>query len=285
MKLISYLRDAEPRTALYTNGQLLDLNDTDPEIPSTMRELLARGIPMLERCTAVAGQSQPEPAESYQLLPPVPDPRKIICVGLNYRDHAQEMGSPLPDEPVIFNKFPTALAAHEAPIRIPRVTDQVDYEGELVAVIGQGGRRIPANNALWHVAGYCCGHDVSARDWQKQKPAGQWLLGKSFDTFAPLGPALVTADEVDDPGQLEVELRINGEVMQHSNTSQFIFPLPELIAYVSQVCTLEPGDLIFTGTPPGVGMARKPPRYLAEGDTVEVEIERVGLLRNHVICE
>jgi len=161
----------------------------------------------------------------------------------------------------------------------------VDYEAELVVVMGRGGRRIAESEAMSHVAGYLCSNDVSARDWQKGKPAGQWLLGKSFESFAPIGPWLVTADEVPDPGNLRIRLRLNGRLMQDSNTSQLIFPIPRLIAYVSEVCTLEPGDLLFTGTPAGVGMARKPPVYLKPGDVVEVEIDRLGVLRNPVIAD
>ena len=153
-----------------------------------------------------------------------------------------------------------------------------------MVVIGRGGRHIPKQQAREHIAAYCCGNDVSARDWQLRKPGGQWLLGKSFDTFAPIGPPLVTADEIPDPGHLAIQLRLNGRVMQDSNTAQFIFAVDELVAYVSQVCTLAPGDLIFTGTPPGVGFARKPPVFLKPGDVVEVEIEKLGVLRNPVVA-
>ncbi len=212
-------------------------------------------------------------------------PQKIICVGLNYADHAAESGAKVGDEPVIFNKFPTALAAHGDPIRLPKVGADVDYEAELVAVIGVGGKNISRGAALDHVAGYACGHDVSARDWQKDKPGGQWLLGKSFDGFAPLGPELVTADEVGNPHELDIRLRLNGQVMQDSNTSQLIFCVDVLVSYISQVCTLLPGDLIYTGTPPGVGMARKPPVLLTAGDVVAVEIEKIGVLRNPVALE
>ena len=168
---------------------------------------------------------------------------------------------------------------------LPKLSQEVDYEAELVAVIGRGGRHIPRDAALDHVAGYCCGHDVSARDWQLRKPGGQWLLGKSFDSFAPFGPELVTSDEVGDAGNLRIQLRINGRTMQDSTTAQLIFSVAELVAYVSGVCTLAPGDVIFTGTPAGVGVARKPPVFLQAGDTVEVEIERLGLLRNRVVAE
>ncbi len=198
---------------------------------------------------------------------------------------ARETGKELPPEPVIFSKFGTAVAAHGDPIVLPRASNKVDYEAELVAVIGRGGRHIPKETALDHVAGYCCGHDVSARDWQTGKPGGQWLLGKSFDGFAPFGPELVTADEVGDSGNLRIQLRINGRTMQDSSTSQLIFSVAELVAYVSGVCTLRTGDVLFTGTPSGVGVARKPPVYLQPGDVVEVEIERIGVLRNAVVAE
>ena len=192
---------------------------------------------------------------------------------------------PPPPEPVVFNKFPTAVAAHNDPIVLPRVSSAIDYEAELVAVIGIGGRHIPQNQALEHVAGYCPGHDVSARDWQLEKPSKQWLLGKTFDTFAPFGPELVTSDEVGDPGQLRIAFRLNGQTLQDSSTRQLIFSVAELIAYISQICTLVPGDVIFTGTPPGVGFARKPPILLKAGDVAEVEIERLGVLRNPVVAE
>jgi len=214
----------------------------------------------------------------------VPDPEKILCIGLNYADHARETGKAIPTEPVVFCKLPTALSRHEAPIVLPKVSTKVDLEAELVVVIGRGGRDIPEAKAREHIAGYTCGNDVSARDWQIEKPGGQWLLGKSFDTFAPVGPWLVTADEIADPGSLAVESRLNGGVFQSSNTLEFIFPVEQLDAYVSQVCTLKTGDLIFTGTPPGVGVAKKPQVFLAPGDVVEIEIESVGLLRNPVVA-
>jgi 2-keto-4-pentenoate hydratase/2-oxohepta-3-ene-1,7-dioic acid hydratase in catechol pathway len=204
---------------------------------------------------------------------------------LNYADHARETGKEPPPEPVLFSKFATAVSAHGRPIVLPRVSQEVDYEAELVVVIGRGGRHIPRERAFEHVAGYAVGHDVSARDWQQRKPGGQWLLGKSFDTFAPFGPELVTADEVGDISNLRIQLRLNGKTMQDSTTAQLIFGVDALIAYISQVCTLTPGDVIFTGTPPGVGAARKPPVFLRPGDVVEVEIERVGLLRNPVVGE
>ncbi len=215
----------------------------------------------------------------------MPDPRKIICIGLNYRDHAAESGVPVPPEPILFSKYPTTLIGHLDRIVLPRVSQEVDYEAELVIVIGRGGKHIRAQQARDHVGGYTVGHDVSARDWQLHKPAKQWMAGKTFDTFAPTGPELVTPDEVPDPHNLGIRLRLNGQTMQDSSTSRLIFGVDELIAYLSKIVTLEPGDLIFTGTPPGVGMARKPPVWLQPGDVVEVEIDHLGTLRNTVVAE
>src|SRR5262245_10532244 len=282
MKLLTYLSDTGPRVAALRDGACVDLNRADPQVPVGMKDLLAQGPEGLRRAVQALAAGQPLPATGLKLLAPVPDPQKVICVGLNYADHAKESGAAIPGEPVIFCKFPTAVAAHQQPIVLPPVSKCVDYEAELVVVIGRGGRNIPRERVPQHVAGYTCGHDVSARDWQMHKPGGQWLLGKTFDTFAPFGPHLTTADEVPDPNALAIALRLNGQVMQQSSTAQFIFKVDELVAYVSQVCMLSPGDVIFTGTPPGVGFARKPPVYLKPGDVCEVEIERLGVLRNAV---
>ena len=285
MRLVTYRSTSGPRVAGVREDKYVDLNRADPQVPRCMKSLLAQGPAGLRRAGATLESGAAPLPEPVDLLPPVLHPEKVICVGVNYADHARESGMQPPQEPVIFNKFPTTVRAHGEPIVLPRLTSEVDYEAELVVVIGSGGRNVPEQRALEHVAGYCCGNDVSARDWQKGKPGGQWLLGKSFDSFAPFGPALVTADEVPDPGNLTIRLRLNGHVMQDSSTSQLIFPVPRLIAYVSGVCTLAPGDLIFTGTPPGVGAARRPPVFLKPGDTVEVEIERLGVLRNPVVAE
>ena len=220
--------------------------------------------------------------EKMTFLPPVTRPSKILCVGLNYADHAKEFGDPIPAEPVFFCKANSTLTSHGAPIVIPKVSRRIDYEAELVVVIGKEGRDIPVSEALSFVAGYACGNDVSCRDWQKEKPGGQWFLGKSFDSFAPVGPAMVTADEIPNPNALTIQSRLNGRVMQSSTTAQFIFPVETLISYVSRVMTLFQGDLIFTGTPGGIGDRRTPPVYLTAGDVIEVEIERVGILSNPV---
>ncbi|MBW3596257.1 MAG: fumarylacetoacetate hydrolase family protein [Planctomycetes bacterium] len=286
MQLATYQSDSGPRVAGVRDDGYVDLSSADPQLPAAMSELLALGREGLERTRRAVQSGAPLSADRpIKLLAPVPRPGKVICVGLNYADHAAESGAAPPEEPVIFNKFPTSVCGHEDPIVLPRLSEQVDYEAELVVVIGEGGRHIPEERALEHVAGYCCGHDVSARDWQLGKPGRQWLLGKTFDTFAPFGPHLVTADEVGDPGDLGIRLRLGGRTMQDSSTRQLIFSIPKLLAYISSVCRLEPGDVLFTGTPPGVGMARKPPVFLQPGDVVEVEIDRLGTLRNPVTAE
>jgi 2-keto-4-pentenoate hydratase/2-oxohepta-3-ene-1,7-dioic acid hydratase in catechol pathway len=284
VRLVTYLQNGAARLGGIRDGGYVDLNEADPSLPASLKPLLALGPGGLRQAADALARGRLVDPHSVQLLAPVPDPQKVICVGLNYADHARESGQTPPAEPVIFCKFPTAVAAHGQPIVLPAVSQQVDYEAELVLVVGRGGRNIRKSEARSHIAGYCPGHDVSARDWQLRKPGGQWLLGKSFDTFAPFGPALVTADEINDPGQLRIQLRLNGRTMQDSSTSQFIFNVDELLAYVSQVCTLEPGDVIFTGTPPGVGAARKPPVFLQPGDEVEIEIDGLGVLRNPVVA-
>jgi 2-keto-4-pentenoate hydratase/2-oxohepta-3-ene-1,7-dioic acid hydratase in catechol pathway len=285
MRLVSYQSPTGPRVAAVRGDEYVDLAEADPAIPTTMNEFLAGGRSLLDRAAKAIQRGSGIARDKVRLLAPAPTPQKVFCVGLNYADHARETGKEAPPEPVIFNKFVTAVSAHEDAIVLPKLSREVDYEAELVAVIGRGGRHIPRESALDHVAGYCCGHDVSARDWQLRKPGGQWLLGKSFDSFAPFGPELVTSDEVGDAGNLRIQLRIDGRTMQDSTTAQLIFSVAELVAYLSGVCTLAPGDVIFTGTPPGVGAARKPPVFLQPGDTVEIEIERLGILRNHVVAE
>jgi 2-keto-4-pentenoate hydratase/2-oxohepta-3-ene-1,7-dioic acid hydratase in catechol pathway len=276
--------ESGPRACGLWQGQYVEVNAADPESPSTVRELLALGHEWQRRAwSALAhGVARHDPAGAI-LRAPVPDPRKIVCLGLNYRDHAAESGMEIPKEPILFSKYPTALIGHQGEIVLPEVSTEVDYEAEFVIVVGQGGRHIPSERAMKHVAGYTIGNDVSARDWQLHKPGKQWMVGKTFDTFAPVGPAIVTVDEVPDPHNLGIRLRLNGKTMQESNTSQLIFRVDAIIAYLSSIFTLEPGDLIFTGTPSGVGMARKPPVWLQPGDIVEVEIDGLGTLRNSVV--
>lgn len=224
--------------------------------------------------TAVDGT--PVPHDAVSLVAPVPRPGKIICVGLNYRDHAAEAGKPVPTEPVLFAKFANSVVGPYADVELPAATGEVDWEAELAAVIGRTARRVSVEDALDHVAGYTCVNDLSARDLQRR--GGQWTRGKAVDGFLPMGPWLVTSDEVGDPQRLAIRCRVDGDVVQDSCTSQMVFGVAELVSTISQTLTLEPGDVIATGTPPGVGMAMHPPRFLGHGDVVEVEIERLGRL-------
>jgi 2-keto-4-pentenoate hydratase/2-oxohepta-3-ene-1,7-dioic acid hydratase in catechol pathway len=223
------------------------------------------------------------PLSEVKLLAPIPRPNKLICVGLNYRDHAAETGAALPEVPTIFNKFSTAVIGAGAPIVLPKVSTSPDYEAEFAFVVGKGGRHIAEADWRDHVFGYTIVNDVSARDYQRATT--QWLMGKTFDTFAPMGPWIVSQEEISDPHNLSVRMVINGETLQNGNTSQLIFNIPQLIAFLSSVFTLEPGDVVSTGTPAGVGAARKPPRWLSPGDDVAVQIQNIGELRNPVVAE
>jgi 2-keto-4-pentenoate hydratase/2-oxohepta-3-ene-1,7-dioic acid hydratase in catechol pathway len=286
MRLATLNTPQGPRPAVFATDRYVDLVATDARFPASLRRLLEDPRLLAAAKEASANpKSVSVPAATARLHAPVHDPQKIICVGLNYRDHAAESKMPIPKEPVLFSKFPTALIGHGEPIVIPSVSSKVDYEAELVIVIGKRGRKIGESAAMDYVAGYSIGHDVSARDWQLEKDGKQWMVGKTFDTFAPVGPTLVTRDEVPYPHKLGIRLRLNGGTMQNSNTEQMIFSVAQLVSYVSVVFTLEPGDLIFTGTPPGIGHARQPATYLKPGDQVEVEIDGLGVLRNPASAE
>lgn len=287
MELVTFESETfEIRTgARIPQDGIIDLAASDPAIPVTMRGIL-EGLPKtLDRIFEVVDRGVGVAVGYRRLLAPVPNPGKVVCIGLNYRDHAEETGAPIPSEPVVFNKFPSTVVGPGDPILLPRVSGMVDYEAELVVVVGKRAKNVPLEEAMEYVAGYTAGHDVSARDWQMNKGGKQWLLGKSFDTFAPLGPSLITADDVPDPLNLKIAMRINGKTLQDSSTKQMIFGVDYLVSYLSQVFTLDPGDVIYTGTPPGVGFVRQPPVFLQPGDVCEVEIERIGILKNHCIAE
>lgn len=224
-----------------------------------------------------------EPLDGARFAPPVPRPGAIWCVGLNYEDHRIETGKAKADYPTLFTRFPVCLAGHGEALLRPRVSEKLDYEGEFAVVIGKPGRHIPEDRALDHVAGYSCFDDASVRDYQAHST--QFGPGKNFYRTGGFGPWIVSADEIPDPQALSIETRLNGEVVQQSHTSRMTYPVRELIAYLSRITPLLPGDVIATGTPSGVGVARKPPLYLKPGDLVEVEIERVGTLRNPVEAE
>lgn len=233
-----------------------------------------------------AYQVTDEPADVASLLAPVA-PVAMWCIGQNYRQHADEVGFAVPQFPVVFAKGVNSVQADGGSILLPadKYSTEVDYEGELVVIIGKACKNAARERALDYVAGYTCGNDVSARDWQLKWGGSQWCRGKSFDTFAPLGPCLVTPEELPHPGKLRLRTILNGAVVQDSNTRDMIFDVPALIAFLSRGATLLPGTAIFTGTPSGVGMARKPPRWLAEGDEVSVLIEKIGTLTNRVCRE
>ena len=222
----------------------------------------------------------PVPLADLELLAPVPAPRKILCIGLNYRDHAAETGKPVPTEPILFAKFANSLAPDGATVQVPELARELDWEAELVAVIGRGGRDIPREDALAHVAAYTVTNDLSSRTLQRS--GGQWTRGKAIDGFLPMGPWLTTADEVVDPQALRIRCLVNGEVMQDGTTAEMVFGVADLVAELSRTMTLEPGDLICTGTPPGVGMGKDPKVFLKDGDEVAVEIEGLGRITTHI---
>jgi acylpyruvate hydrolase len=234
--------------------------------------------------TGDADDGAPIARDDVRLTAPVARPQKVVCIGVNYREHAAEMGRvDLPSVPTVFAKWANAVIGPEDDVLVPPGVDLVDYEAELAVVIGRRASRVARGDALDHVAGYCCANDVSSR--QRQYETTQWTMGKAVDTFLPLGPHLVTADEIPDPQQLAITCTVNGEVRQSSTTAQMIFPVAELIEFVSSMVTLEPGDVISTGTPPGVGAGMKPPRFLSDGDEVVVDIEGVGALRSTIRTE
>ncbi len=281
MRLIRFRDGGSARLGALADGAVADL--TAAGLPSSVEDLLRGGEDWHAQAEA-AISSAPRVEEDVQLLPPVARPSKILCLGMNFRSHAEEVGvDGDAAEPTIFSKLASSLIGPSDPIVLPaQAPDRVDYEAELAVVIGRLGREIPVEQAQEWVAGYTVANDVSARDWQLKKPAGQWLLGKSFDTFLPIGPAVVTPDEAPAPDEMVVRCVVSGEVLQEASVADMIVGIPEAIAYVSQVCTLEPGDVILGGTPDGVGMARKPRRFLVAGDVVETSVTGVGVLRNPV---
>ncbi len=290
MKLVTFAyADRIAAGALITRDgteQIIDLHRADPSLPETLIGLLALGDAGLARAQNAAQSAPPEaviPRDSAKLLAPIPRPGKIICIGLNYRDHATESNLELPKFPVVFAKWANCVIGPDKPIVLPRVSNEVDYEAEFAVVMRDCPRHVPEDDALRYVAGYVPFHDVSARDWQMR--TSQWTMGKTPDTFGPMGPVLVTADEIPDPQTLDIQLTINGEVLQHSNTKHLIFTVQQLIADLSQVMTLEAGDIISTGTPAGVGGARTPKRFLKAGDVVAITIEKLGTLSNPVVAE
>jgi 2-keto-4-pentenoate hydratase/2-oxohepta-3-ene-1,7-dioic acid hydratase in catechol pathway len=279
MRLVTINGPDSQRLGIVQDGSVLELPDLG-RWPTTMRELAAAGPGALAAIRAWAeGTSGGRPLSAVRLAAPIPDPRKIVAIGLNYADHAAEGKVPVPTAPLIFAKFPTTVVGPEDDVVWDRsLTDRVDYEAELGVVVGAPARNVSEAEALDHVFGYTCVNDVSARDLQFGD--GQWVRGKSLDTFCPVGPWIVTADEIPDPQALTIQCLVNGETLQDSTTANMFFSVRTIIAYCSRAFTLQPGDLIATGTPAGVGVYKQPPRLLRDGDEMVIRIEGIGDLRN-----
>lgn len=283
MKIVTF-QDKAPRTGAVIGDLVLDVNAARPSLPRNIEEILLRGLlPEVQNLVDNAAEldrSRFIPLAGAALYPPVPRPSKIVCLGLNYAGHAREQNKEPPPHPILFSKAPSALAGPYDDIVVRPGVDGIDAEAELAVVIGREGTMIPADTATDYIAGYIAFNDVSARRIQREDR--QWFRGKSFDSFAPCGPWLVTPDEIVDPADLAVDQRINGTSMQHGTTADMIFSVAEIVSFISRGMTLMPGDIIATGTPAGVGVFRDPPVFLQDGDVVEIEIERIGILRNRV---
>lgn len=289
MRLVTFVQDGRERLGGVVGDQVIDLAAAHEarvggyRLPTEMRAFLEAGPDAWAEAerTLAAPELSPfaQPLSGVRLLAPIPNPSKIVAIGQNYLDHVREQNAPVPDRPIIFTKFPTSIIGPEDEIRWdPALTEKVDWEVELAVVIGRRARRVPAEQAYEHIFGYTIANDVSARDLQFGD--GQWVRSKSLDTFCPLGPWIVTRDEIPDPHRLAIRCRVSGELVQSSCTDQMIFRIPYLVEFISRAFTLLPGDVILTGTPPGVGHFRKPPRYLRHGDVVTVEIEGIGAMSN-----
>ncbi|MGC2657106.1 MAG: fumarylacetoacetate hydrolase family protein [Bryobacteraceae bacterium] len=283
MRLVTYQSEGRVRPGVVSSSDVIDLSLQGFASLLEVIESGDDGLASIKSFLTAAPRSAHAPLSSVKLMAPIPRPKKLICVGLNYRDHAAETGAKIPDIPTIFNKFATAVIGPGDNIILPKIAKVPDYEAEFAFIISQGGRRIAGADWQEHVFGYTIVNDVTSRDYQRATT--QWLMGKSFDTFAPMGPWIVTKDEIADPHSLEIRMEINGEVLQNGNTSDLIFNIPALIEFLSSVFTLEPGDIVSTGTPAGVGFVRNPPRLLKAGDDVIVKIPAIGELRNPVVAE
>ena len=283
LKLARFTHESRTRLGTVEGDAVADLSAADPGLPADVGALFAGGDAALEAVRRAAGSAPRIALADVALEAPVPRPPKFFGVALNYADHAAETGRPPPEHPTVFNKQSTCTTGPHDPIHLPRASDAVDYEGELGFVVGRRCRHVPRDKAHLAIGGYCVVDDVSARDWQFRTPT--MTLGKSFDTHGPTGPWVVTPDELGDPHDLAIRTWVGDELRQDSNTRELIFDCYALVEHLSTAFTLEPGDIVSTGTPAGVGMAMKPPRTLAAGDVVRVEIERIGEIRNPVIAE
>lgn len=271
-----------------TNGDVVDLSKADPTLPTDMRGFLDGGQKMLLAAKSAVDSGHPStilPRQNVKIVAPIYNPDKVLCIGMNYKDHCEEQNAPIPTEPVIFNKFPSCIIGPTDDLIYPEETEQLDWEVELTIVIGREAKKVKEADAKNYVFGFTVAHDVSARDWQlsKGKNGGQWAIGKAMDGFCPLGPAIVMKEDLVDPHNLGLRCLVNGTAKQDSSTNQMIFQTASLVAFVSRFMTLKPGDLILTGTPPGVGVFRKPPEFLKKGDVVVCEIDQIGRIENKVV--
>lgn len=285
MKLVTFTHAGSTRIGVLDDGGVIDLAIATPSLPKEMCAFLEAGNDALAAAKKAAASGSPRIALSdVKIEAPILRPPKILAVGLNYKDHIAESGMMTPEVPMIFNKQSTSATGPTDVIHIPRAAPaQIDYECELAVVIGRRCRHVPQNRATEVIAGYTIANDVSVRDWQLRVPT--FVMGKSWDTHCPLGPCIVTADEIGDPHGLEIKTFVNGEVRQHSNTRELLFNCFELVEHLTTAFTLEPGDVISTGTPSGVGFAMKPPQFLKPGDTVKIAIDKIGEIENPVIAE
>jgi len=284
LKFVRFQINSVEGLAVLTANGAHGLLANEARYPGNLDALIKKGPGALKAAGEVLASAPAVDLSRASYLPPFSTPEKIICIGLNYRDHSAESGFKQPDYPTIFNRFNSSLVGHGAPVIKPRVSDNVDYEGELVAVIGQDGRHIAKDKALAHVAGYSVFNDVSIRDYQFKSP--QWTVGKNFDGTGAFGPCFVTADELPQGAKgLKLTTRLNGAVMQQASTDDMVFDVATLVSTISEAMTLKAGDVIVTGTPSGVGQSRKPPVWMKAGDLVEIEIEKIGTLSNKVAAE
>ena len=284
MQFLNFKQGSQQGLAVLQGQDFRGLLTTDAGFPGSLHALLAEGGTALAKAAEVLGKGPVIDLEKISYLPPIENPGRIFCIGLNYVDHSVESGFAVPTYPAIFSRFPSSMVGHGAPIVRPKVSTQLDYEAELVAIIGKPGRYIAKENALEHIAGYSICNDASIRDYQFK--SAQWTMGKNFDGTGPFGPFFITADELP-PGAtgLRIQTRLNGIVVQDASTSSLIFDVATLVMQLSEAVCLQPGDVIVTGTPSGVGLARKPPLWMKHGDVCEVEIEGIGILRNPVVDE
>jgi len=290
MKIVAFELKGAPHLGVVEGDQVVDLQAADPKVPADLRQVLAQANGDLKSLADIAGKAPASarvPLKGLKFLEPVTNPGKIICLGLNYLDHVKEGPNrdDIPKFPTIFMRCTTSMVAHEQPIIRPKMTETLDYEGELILVVGKRAKHLTLDNATSCIAGYSCGNEGSIREFQRKTT--QWDMGKNFDKTGGFGPWMVTADELPDGAKgLKFQTRLNGTVMQSDNTENMMFPVKEMLVYVSQGMTLEPGDIIFTGTPSGVGHARKPnPVWMKNGDVCEVEFEGIGVLRNPIADE